>query len=379
MLSLGETVVGSSDNLSKKILPFDMTVFDLYDKYVVRAGRQCEMLGKKELENYFLDKSISIPFSINDLLDVCHANVRDGKFYDGNSFVDLWEKCNGQERCSEFVFEYVKYLVNNKNSTENKGSGIPTSRIVKDVAEYDIANIPERIKQGDIQEGDKIVTHGYRVIQLPQPYNQEMASYISMFFRVCSEKYDKKYTSFPASYVSENMENSLPKLNEDDVLFDLTEYTEIGPCIKREDYKRDSGSCDSNIGIPLTYYSRSQEYVCREKDSIVTNGCEKHTARYKGLDNNNWSAVFSNAMFIGNSYYSTGDKNCYCHLNTHENSAGTKCEVNNSERQVIYEKITGYCSTCVKYSDLSSDNCAMYCAKSFFENKNGFRDRMLGR
>ena len=75
------------------------------------------------------------------------------------------------ERCSEFVFEYLKYLVGNKKSGKKQDFGIPTSRIVKDVVEFDLANIPENIKSGDIKIGDNSIVGANTVVTKSCPPN----------------------------------------------------------------------------------------------------------------------------------------------------------------------------------------------------------------
>ena len=64
MLSLGETVVGSSDNLSKKILPFDRKMSDIYTEFVLKGDTECGWASSqcciewrhRNLENDFLNK-----------------------------------------------------------------------------------------------------------------------------------------------------------------------------------------------------------------------------------------------------------------------------------------------------------------------------------
>ena len=263
MLSLGETVVGSSDNLSKKILPFDRKMSDMYIKIVLKdritIPRDTECFinyDHRDIGAYFVKgKEVKLPFSVEDLLSICIKNTIGESYCQPNTTT---------ERCSEFVFEYLKYIVGNKKAGKYQDFGIPSSHIVKDVVEFDLANIPENIKSGDIKIGDKIVTHGYVPEQLSQELYLKFP--VAELYKGCIGLQGKNgIKKIHGSGYSLTVAESRPKLADDDVLLnDINEYVVAGCEIKEcmDKYKKFGNQC-----VP------EKENVADENENIQNTSC----------------------------------------------------------------------------------------------------------
>lgn len=395
MLSLGETVVGSSDNLSKKILPFDRKMSDIYTEFVLKGDTECGWASSqcciewrhRNLENDFLNKQISIAFSVEDLLSACIKNTM---------FERNCETKVTSERCSEFVFEYVKYLVGNKKSGKKQDFGIPTSRIVKDVVEFDLANIPENIKSGDVKIGDKIVTHGYLPEQLPRDKFDLTKFFIKEHYYGCKGLEGKNGIKkvIPFGY-SVEMAEARPKLAIDDLLLnDIKEFV-VADCGIEEcmdEYKKSGNQC-----VPKAEYVADVEQ--NKTNTLCEIGADEKEIAYKSWDSG-WNVMFDTSVIVGKWFCSNTEGNvgrpgnpeigkyddaetpeekaernekvhyCWCQVTSHKDSMNHDCGDTSGT--------LGFVRNMAGWSDCNI-KCGEYCAKEFAKNYNGLRETLMGK
>ena len=418
MLSLGETVVGSSDNLSKKILPFDRKMSDMYIKIVLKdritIPRDTECFinyDHRDIGAYFVKGTeIKLPFSVEDLLSICIKNTI------GESYC---QPDTTTERCSEFVFEYLKYIVQNKKAGKYQDFGIPTSHIVKDVVEFDLANIPENIKSGDIKIGDKIVTHGYLPEQLPRDKFDLTKFFIKEHYYGCKGLEGKNgIKKIHVAGYSLTVVESRPKLADDDVLLnDINEYVVAGCEIKEcmDKYKKFGNQCvpekenvaDENENIPGTYciirpdeqgiaYAGASDWALSDFGNN-----EQLKGRFRDISRTgDYEVTFDAAGVVsgtsvcsdtegsigrpGNPEIGKYDdaeipeekaernekvRYCWCQVTSHEDSMGHDC---NASKEWVFMKG-------MQDNDSCRRGCAESCASEIYNNKYGLRNALMGK
>ena len=101
MAVYSDTLITSSEQLKAEILPlYSFQLKILYGKKVWYSD-YCRY--KKDIREYFLDGSIPVPFSGEQLLKVCRKNTVGN--YD---YPHMKDSCRND--CNDFVFEYMKYI-----------------------------------------------------------------------------------------------------------------------------------------------------------------------------------------------------------------------------------------------------------------------------
>ena len=107
----GGIVIGSSNQLTEKILPLDYKLMDkMYKEIVVDA----DCYSKESIFEPFIDGDITIPFSGQDLLQLCREKTHAKDILDG--------KRDCKKSCSHFVLNYVQEIAK-KTNLENVDAG----------------------------------------------------------------------------------------------------------------------------------------------------------------------------------------------------------------------------------------------------------------
>ena len=117
-------VITSSAALTEKILPLDVDLIGRLYYSEVWGYEYCAQQDNHELLDNFLEGTIDVPFSAQDLLRICRENttgIREG-----------WEDyC--KRKCTNFVKQYMKALVNNSAVKLDSDACVEINQFTPDV------------------------------------------------------------------------------------------------------------------------------------------------------------------------------------------------------------------------------------------------------